>query len=111
MILGFLRSMFGISDGIKEFLKYISSYVMGFYIYIFLFCILADLIIICINLFKFKIENKLPIQIIPQLYMLSENEVIDSLFTNTLIHACFDNEPVEDILEISVVDEKIENVI
>ena len=42
--------------------------------------------------------------------MLSENEVIDSLFTNTLIHACFDNEPVEDILEISVVDEKIENV-
>lgn len=60
--------------------------------------------------FKFIIANKLPIQIIPQLYMLSENEVIDSLFTNTLIHACFDNEPVEDILEISVVDEKIENV-
>lgn len=57
MILGFLRSMFTISDGIKEFLKYISSYVMGFYVYIFLFCILADLIIICINLFKFKIEN------------------------------------------------------
>lgn len=61
--------------------------------------------------FKFMIENKLPIQITPQLYVLSENEVIDSIFDNTSIHACFGNEPVEDILEISIVDEKIENVI
>ncbi len=61
--------------------------------------------------FKFMIENKLPIQVTPQLYLLAENEVVDSIFTdNASIQACFGNNPVEDVLKISIVDEKIENV-
>lgn len=61
--------------------------------------------------FKFVFENALPIQIKPQMYILENGTVIDSLFDgNTFVHACFDGSPVEDILVINVTDEKLINV-
>ena len=61
--------------------------------------------------FKFVFENALPIQIKPQMYILENGTVIDSLFEgDSFIHACFDNTPIEDILIVKVTDNKLVNV-
>lgn len=57
MILGFVRSLLPLSESIKYILAISSSYIMGFYIYLFLFCLLGDLIVFVIKLFKFQIVN------------------------------------------------------
>lgn len=57
MIFGFMRSMLPIGVNTKNILKVLSSYVMGFYIYLFLYFILSDLVGIVINLLKFDIKN------------------------------------------------------
>ena len=62
--------------------------------------------------FKFMIENGLPIQLIPRLYMVQEGVIIDSLFTdNACINGCFDGKIVKDYLVVSVVEEKINSVL
>lgn len=61
--------------------------------------------------FKFVFENALPIQIKPQMYVLENGAVIDSLFNGTsYIHGCFDGSITEDVITINVVDEKLENI-
>jgi hypothetical protein len=61
--------------------------------------------------FKFVFENALPVQIEPQLYMLQNGTVIDSLFSNeACIHGYFGGELVQDIITVSVVEEKLDNV-
>ena len=62
--------------------------------------------------FKFIIENGLPIQVKPNLYMSSNGVVIDSIFEDAAcINGCFDGNPVEDVLLISIKDDKIENLL
>ena len=61
--------------------------------------------------FKFVFENALPVQIMPQMYVLEKGNVIDSLFNgSSLVHGCFDGTVVEDVLIVSVTDEKLINV-
>lgn len=61
--------------------------------------------------FKFVFENALPVQIEPQLYMLQNGTVIDSLFSNdACIHGYFGGELVQDIITVRVVEEKLDNV-
>lgn len=62
--------------------------------------------------FKFVISNELPIKVIPQLYFVENGVVIDSIFTNeACINASLDGKATEDVLIVSVVDDKIENVL
>ena len=61
--------------------------------------------------FKFVFENELPIEIRPQMYVLQNGTVIDSLFDgDACIHGNFDGVLVEDIVVVKVVDEKLHNV-
>ncbi len=61
--------------------------------------------------FKFVFENALPIQIKPQMYVLENGTVIDSLFDGaSFIHGCFDGTITEDVIVVTVIDEKLENV-
>ncbi|MBQ4577680.1 MAG: metallophosphoesterase [Clostridia bacterium] len=50
MVLGFLRSMLPVSDGIKRFLRVAGSYWMGIFVYLLLFFLLADLAVLLLNL-------------------------------------------------------------
>lgn len=62
--------------------------------------------------FKIAIDNGLPIKIMPQLYMLENNVVTDSIFDErAVINACFDGHPNTDIITISVHDELLNNVL
>ena len=61
--------------------------------------------------FKFLFNNAIPVQIRPQLYVLENGNVIDSLFDNeACIHGKFDNSIPEDILIVKVTGKKLENV-
>lgn len=61
--------------------------------------------------FKFVFENALPVQIEPQMYLLQNGTVIDSLFNgNACIHGYFGGEIVEDVVTINVAEEKLHNV-
>ena len=61
--------------------------------------------------FKFVFENALPIQIKPQMYVVENGTVIDSIFDGTsCINGCFDGVLREDVVEIVVVDEKLYNM-
>ena len=62
--------------------------------------------------FKFIIENGLPLQIKPNLYMAENGVIIDSIFEGgSYINGCFDGTTVEDVLLISIGDKKIENLL
>ena len=61
--------------------------------------------------FKFVFENDLPIEIKPQMYIMENGAVIDSLFDGAAcIHGNFDGQLVEDVIVVKVVDEKLQNV-
>ena len=61
--------------------------------------------------FKFLFNNTIPVQIRPQVYVLENGNVIDSLFDNeSCIHGKFDNSIPEDILIVKVTGKKLENV-
>lgn len=61
--------------------------------------------------FKFVFENALPIQIKPQMYVVENGIVIDSLFDGTsYINGCFDGNVSEDVVTVTVVDEKLLNM-
>ena len=61
--------------------------------------------------FKFVFENALPIQIKPQMYVVENGAVIDSLFDGTsYINGCFDGNISEDVVTVTVVDEKLQNI-
>lgn len=61
--------------------------------------------------FKFVFENELPIEITPQMYIMENGIVIDSLFDGTsCIHGNFDGMMGEDIIVVKVVDEKLHNI-
>ena len=61
--------------------------------------------------FKLVFNNTIPVQIRPQLYVLENGNVIDSLFDNkACIHGKFDNSIPEDILIVKVTGKKLENV-
>lgn len=61
--------------------------------------------------FKFVFENAIPIQIKPQMYMLENGIVIDSLFDGTsMIHGNFDGTLVEDVIVITASDDKLHNI-
>lgn len=51
LILGFVRSMLAISPGFKQILKIISAYWMGIFIYLLLFFVVTDLIVLAVKLF------------------------------------------------------------
>ena len=55
ILFGFMRSMLPI--GVREVLKILGSYMMGFYVYLLLFFLISDLILLFIKLFKFEIVN------------------------------------------------------
>lgn len=57
MLIGFMRSLLPIGNYFKELLKILSSYVMGFYVYLLLFFLVSDLVLFIIKLFKFEIVN------------------------------------------------------
>lgn len=61
--------------------------------------------------FKFVFENKLPLQIKPQLYMMENGYIIDSLFDgDSYIHGNFDGNMVKDVILISLVEDKLMNI-
>lgn len=61
--------------------------------------------------FKFAFENALPLQIKPQAYMLTNNQLIDSLFDgNTLIHANNNGNITEDVLEVHINGDRLLNI-
>jgi hypothetical protein len=61
---------------------------------------------------KLIVENKLPIQITPLIYMVDDGVIIDSLFTgNSCIQGCFDGTPTKNALIVKIVDEKIDNIL
>lgn len=61
--------------------------------------------------FKFIFENKLPLQINLQAYMMDDGIMIDSLFdSNTYIHGHFGGELVKDILMVKIEDEALTNI-
>ena len=61
--------------------------------------------------FKFVFENDLPIEIKPQMYIMENGAVIDSLFDGAAcIHGNFDGQLVEDVIVVKVVDEKLHNI-
>lgn len=57
MLFGFMRSLLPIGTFLREVLKFLSSYVMGFYVYLLLFFLISDLVLLIIKLFKFDIGN------------------------------------------------------
>ena len=57
MLFGFMRSLLPIGTFFREVLKVLSSYVMGFYVYLLLFFLISDLVLLIIKLFKFDIGN------------------------------------------------------
>lgn len=58
--------------------------------------------------FKLTFKNKLPLQIKPQIYLLENNNVIDSVFDgNTFVHGCIGTDIMEDVLIVHVNDETI----
>lgn len=57
MIIEFVRSLLPLGESFKHILAVCSSYIMGFYIYLFLFCLLGDLVVFVIKLFKFEVSN------------------------------------------------------
>lgn len=58
--------------------------------------------------FKLTFKNKLPLQIKPQIYLLENNNVIDSIFNgNEFVHGCIGDEILEDVLIIHINDETI----
>lgn len=63
--------------------------------------------------FRFVIANDLPIKIMPQLYLLENDLVIDSIFEErAVINAGFDGVvPATDIISVSIEDELIDKVI
>lgn len=61
--------------------------------------------------FKFVFENGLPIEIKPQMYVMQNGAVVDSLFDgNACIHGNFDGTLIEDVIVVKVVEEKLHNV-
>lgn len=61
--------------------------------------------------FKLLFKNKLPFQITPQVYMMYQDYIIDSLFVgNTVVHGCFDGIQTEDVLTIIVSEDKLNSV-
>lgn len=61
--------------------------------------------------FKFVFENKLPLQIKPQVYMMENGHIIDSLFDGTsYIHGCFDGIIVEDVIIVKLSCDRLENI-
>ena len=61
--------------------------------------------------FKLVFKNKMPFQITPQIYMMYQGYIIDSLFTsNTTIHGYFDGPLTEDVLTIKVSEDKLDHV-
>lgn len=61
--------------------------------------------------FKLMFKNKLPFQITPQIYMMYNNYIIDSLFVgNTVIHGGFDGDLTQDVLTVKVSENKLDNV-
>ena len=61
--------------------------------------------------FKFIFGNALPIQIKPQMYVVENGTVIDSLFDgSSCINGCFDGIITEDVVVVTVIDEKLQNV-
>jgi len=53
MILGFVRSLLPIPASMKHLLALISSYSMGVFVYLFLFMLLADIVLVICHLLKF----------------------------------------------------------
>lgn len=61
--------------------------------------------------FKFIFENKLPLQIRPQVYMMENGHIIDSLFDGTsYVHGCFDGTIVEDVLIVKLHSDRLDNI-
>lgn len=61
--------------------------------------------------FKFVFENSMPIMLKPQVYMLENDQVIDSLFDgNDFIHACENGIAVEDVVEVLLTGESLLNI-
>ena len=61
--------------------------------------------------FKFVFNNELPLQIVPQMYMLENGVVIDSLFeAGSFINGNFDGNKTEDVLVVKIKDEKLHNI-
>lgn len=61
--------------------------------------------------FKFVCVNTLPIQVKPQLYILQNDSVIDSMFVDdSYIHAGTPENPTEDVIIVNIVDEKLERI-
>lgn len=58
LVLGFARSMLPIPTGVKHVLAALSSYYMGFFIYLFVFYVLADVVVLVCRLCKCMTENK-----------------------------------------------------
>lgn len=61
--------------------------------------------------FKFVFDNALPLQIVPQLYMMQNGTVIDSIFEGgSYINGNFDGNNAEDVLVVKIKDEKLHNI-
>lgn len=61
--------------------------------------------------FKFVFGNKLPLQLKPQIYMMENNQVVDSLMpANACVNACFDNVVTEDVIIVKVTDDKLHKI-
>lgn len=61
--------------------------------------------------FKFVFNNALPLQIIPQMYMMENGVVIDSLFeSGSYINGAFGGNAADDVLIVKIKDEKLENI-
>ena len=57
MLFGFMRSLLPIGTFLREVLKFLSSYVMGFYFYLLLFFLISDLVLLIVKTFIFDIGN------------------------------------------------------
>ena len=61
--------------------------------------------------FKFVFENAIPIQIMPQVYVMEQGVAIDSLFDKKpCVSANFDGEPSQDVFTLLVTGDKIYNL-
>lgn len=61
--------------------------------------------------FKFFFENKMPLQIKPQVYLIEDGYVTDSLFDGTsYVHGCFDGTIVEDVLIVKLHSDRLDNI-
>ena len=61
--------------------------------------------------FKFVCVNTLPIQVKPQIYIVQDNTVVDSLFVeDSYIHAGSAENPTEDVIIVKVVDDKLQKI-